>query len=346
MLIPSSRRKTGDYRVRQFWEYAFPNEPDARSQSGCRSDENRSCRSQKQGKGNARNPMKTAIGLALGAGGARGIAHVNVLRAFDDLQIKPDIIAGSSIGALIGAGYAAGLNGDELAKYFISTFSNRSKVFARLWQMRPSSFRDLFTTGLPRFGELDVEKLLAAFLPDSLPEDFSGLELPLVVTATDYYGNSLKVIETGQLQTALAASSAIPVLFKPVIIDGRVYIDGGINNPVPFDVASGKCGFTIAVDVVGLPRGTEGILPTRLDAGFGASQLMMHSITRHKLLRNPPDVYLRPAVDRFRVLDFFKAPQILEATVDMRKETRAFLENFLENGKSETENSATMHQFI
>jgi NTE family protein len=285
--------------------------------------------------------MKTGIGLALGAGGARGIAHVNVLRAFDDLQVKPDIIAGSSIGALVGAGYAAGLSGDDLAEYFISTFSNRSKVFARLWQMRPSSFRDLFATGLPRFGQLDVEKLLSAFIPEVLPKDFSGLELPLLVTATDFYGNSLKVLETGPLQIALAASAAIPVLFKPVIIDGIVYIDGGINNPVPFDVVSGRCGFTIAADVIGLPRGIEGLLPNRLDAGFGASQLRMHSITRHKLLRHPPDVFLRPAIDGFRVLDFLKASEILEATAAMRKETRTVLENFLKNGKPGTHSTAT-----
>ncbi|MCG6856895.1 MAG: patatin-like phospholipase family protein [Salaquimonas sp.] len=277
--------------------------------------------------------MAKRIGLALGAGGARGIAHVHVLAALDDLGLKPHIIAGSSIGAVIGAGYAAGMSGEEIADYFVKTFSNRSRVFSKLWQLRMATFRDLFGGERANVRGLHTESLLKAFLPEGVPSDFSGLNLPLKVTATEFYGNRMRVIEDGSLLHALAASVAIPVIFKPVIIDGKVLIDGGINNPVPFDLVSGNQMITIAVDVLGLPRGVEGRLPTRLDAGFGASQLMMHSITQHKLREHPPSLYVQPRISGFRVLDFLKAREILKVSAAIRKSVRHDLEQLIERGE-------------
>lgn len=277
--------------------------------------------------------MKRRIGLALGAGGARGIAHAHVLAALDDLGLRPHVIAGSSIGAVIGAAYAAGMSGEEIADYFVSTFSNRSRVFAKLWKLRMATFRDLFDGARTNTRAVNMERLLKAFLPENVPADFSDLRLPLLVTATDFYGNRIKVIRSGPLLHALAASTAIPVLFKPVIIDGTVLVDGGINNPVPFDLISGKNLATIAVDTLGLPRGVEGKMPSRLDAGFGASQLMMHSITQHKLREHPPTLYIRPKIEGFRVLDFLKAGEILKTSAAIRRKTRHDLERLIENGE-------------
>lgn len=272
------------------------------------------------------------IGLALGGGGARGIAHIHALKALDRLGLKPENIAGSSIGALIGSAYASGMNGAEIEDYFIATFSNRAGVLAKIWNLRPRSMRNLVKDTLPRFGQFDVEKVLQNFLPPDFPGDFSALKIDFKAVAADYYGNRQIVLERGNLTKALAASAAVPVLFKPVIIDGTVLIDGGIVNPVPFDLVSANDSLVVAIDVVGLPKGKQGELPNRIDVGFGASQLLMQSINNLKLAADPPDLFLRPAVDDFKVLDFLKTRQILKATKSLEEETMRKLEKILTAG--------------
>lgn len=267
--------------------------------------------------------------MVLGGGGARGIAHINVLEAFDDLGVKPAIIVGSSIGAIMGAGYAAGLSGRQMRDYVVSTFGNRNEVMARLWRLRPDNLQTIFSRA-PRLGELNAQRTLRAFLPGDIPETFEELGIPLKVTATDFYGNTLTVIESGGLWPAIAASAAIPAVFRPEIVNGRVHVDGGISNPVAFDLVHG-CGFVVvAVDVVGRPTGDPSKLPTRLEAAFGSSQLMMQALTKFKLKFHQPDLLIRPAVSQFRVMDFLHAEAILEKTADSRTEVRQKLARLLQ----------------
>ena len=87
-----------------------------------------------------------------------------------------------------------------------------------------------------RVSQFNVERILKAFLPEAIPETFAELKIPLKVTATDYFGHKLAVFDDGELHSALAASAAIPAVFRPVTRDGRLLIDGGIYNPVPFDL--------------------------------------------------------------------------------------------------------------
>lgn len=273
--------------------------------------------------------MSKKLALVLGGGGARGIAHVHVLEALDDLGIRPDLIAGVSIGSIIGAGYASGMSGADIREYLVKTFSDPKEVASRMWQLRPDSFRSIFTETLPRFGELNAQKVMRAFLPDDLPETFDALGIPLKIVAADFYGNRQIVLETGALLPAIAASAAIPVLFKAEILDGTVLVDGGIVNPVPFDLVSDLADVVLAVDVVGIPVDKSGEVPSRISAGFGASQLLMQSITNLKLESHQPDIFIRPEVNEFRVLDFLKAEQILERTKATRKEVRTKLERVL-----------------
>ncbi len=268
------------------------------------------------------------IGLALGGGGARGIAHIHVIKAFDDLGLKPCQIVGSSIGSIMGAGFAAGMNGTEIEEFTIQSFANSSNVFSKLWRIPGGSFRALMGAA-GAFGQIDVEKVLEAFLPPDLPETIEELSIPLKITGTDYYANDLRMMETGDLRKALAASAAIPVLFAPVFIDGTLLIDGGINNPLPFDLLEDDCDLRVAVDVVGLPRGEPGSVPGRMDMAFGASQLMMQSVTSLKLKNNPPDLFLRPDADQFRVLDFLKVKRILQATEATRDEAKRGIERLM-----------------
>ena len=113
--------------------------------------------------------------LALGGGGARGIAHIAVLEALDELGCKPAIIAGSSIGSLIGAAYAAGMSGKDLRRYVIALAHNRGEVWRRLIATRAGSFADLFSGGFGSATLVDAEKFCQQFLPENVPDDFTAL---------------------------------------------------------------------------------------------------------------------------------------------------------------------------
>jgi NTE family protein len=262
--------------------------------------------------------------VAFGGGGARGLAHIHVIEALDELGIRPVAIAGSSIGAIMGAGMAAGMTGKHINDYARSILSRRAEVIGRMWRVRPASFSEM--VGGLRVSQFNVERILHAFLPHQIPRHFDELGIPLQVTGTDYYGHHLAVFAEGDLRFALAASASIPAVFSPVTRDGRTYIDGGIYNPVPFDLFRGKADIIIAVDVVGAPRETGGRRPTSIDLMFGATQLLMQSIIAHKIEQYPPDILLRPPVSKYRVLDFLKIDSLMSETASVKDELKRAVE--------------------
>ncbi|MDK1488697.1 patatin-like phospholipase family protein [Sinorhizobium sp. 7-81] len=276
---------------------------------------------------------RPTIALALGGGGARGLAHIHIIEALDEMGIRPVAIAGSSIGALMGAGMAAGMSGEEIRQHVLSTVGHRGEVLNRLWRLRPASLSEAMSTGF-RFGQFNIERVLKAFLPEAVPNRFSDLLIPLKIMATDYYGQTEHVCENGDLHQALAASCALPAVFMPVKIDGRVMIDGGIYNPIPFDHLRGLADIVLAIDVVGGPDGDGRTIPSRIDSLFGASQLMMQSIIAMKMKAGAPDILLRPDVGRFRVLDFFRAHEILAATTGTREQVKRALSERIESWRN------------
>ncbi|MEM9442654.1 MAG: patatin-like phospholipase family protein, partial [Pseudomonadota bacterium] len=201
--------------------------------------------------------MKTPkIALALGGGGARGIAHIHVLEVLDELGIQPVALAGTSMGAVIAAGYAAGMSGAAIRDYVLETFHHRKELLGKLWKLRPESLKTFFSDGGLRLGDINIERVMEIFLPPDLPDDFDSLKIPLAVVATDYYRQKQAILTHGRLRSAIAASAAIPALFRPVIIDDTVLVDGGMTNPTPHDILVGSADIVIAVDVVGGPEGT------------------------------------------------------------------------------------------
>ena len=271
------------------------------------------------------------IGLALGGGGARGIAHIHVLEAFDDLGIKPSVISGSSIGGIVGAGYAAGMSGAEVREYAIQTFTKSSKILAKFWKMRKPTIKKLFDKGSNRFAEIDPLRIMNSFLPPDLPRDFSQLSIPMKIIVADFYDMTELVLSEGDLYQALAGTAAIPVLFRPQVINQRLVVDGGILNPVPFDVFGEDVDLVVAVDVVGSPVGANPDLPSRKELGYGTLQLLMQKITSLKIEREKPDLLIRPNIHEYRVLDFLKTEEILWNTFETRQDTRQRLEKLLKN---------------
>jgi NTE family protein len=254
-----------------------------------------------------------AIALALGGGGARGLAHLVVLEALDDLGIKPTRIIGTSMGAIIGAAYASGLNAKDLRRYTMDRLRDRARVMGILLQARVGKITDIFQKGFGNPVLIDGEKFLDLFWPEAVPDLFEDLGIRFSCVATDYYARSETVFEHGPLVTGVAASMAVPGLVRPVIANGRVFIDGGAVNPLPFDQLAGGNEIIVAVDVAGGTVETPKFPPEPMETLFGASLIMQGAIVAEKLKARAPDVLVRPQVDGFRGLDFFKAKAILHA---------------------------------
>ena len=259
------------------------------------------------------------IGLALGGGSARGFAHVLMLEAFDELGVKPAIIAGTSMGAICGAAYAAGHSGAELRHELIAIFGKRGHFLKRLAGRFRGGFSNLWSLRFPSV--LDNVTLFEMLLPEAMRCSFDTLQIPFVAIAADYYAIEQVVLDKGPLIPALAASSALPSLARPVVLDGRVLIDGGYVNPVPYDVIMDRADLTVAVDVTGDTKRRPGArIPRTLEAMTGATQILFHSITRAKLKSAAPDIFIRPEVGAFGALDYFKVREIFRAA-EPAKET-------------------------
>lgn len=271
----------------------------------------------------------TRIALALGAGGARGLAHIHALRACDDLGVRPVALAGTSIGALMGAAYAAGMTGAEIDAFVRASFANRTQLFTKALKVMPDSVSSFLADGGLRLGELNLEKILSVFLPPQVPADFAELKIPLSVVATDYYGEKAQAFTTGALCNAIAASAAIPAVFLPVKRDGRYYIDGGATNPCPIDCVADLADGVIAIDVSGGSAGKPGQRPGKIDAVYGFSQLLQQTVVSCMARAHPRAVVLRPAVSSYGVLDFLKAAEIIDGTAPLRDQVKRALGDML-----------------
>ncbi|HSM42811.1 MAG TPA: patatin-like phospholipase family protein [Afifellaceae bacterium] len=271
-----------------------------------------------------------SIGLALGGGGARGIAHIVVLEVFDDLGLKPAAISGTSIGAIMGAAYASGMSGKEIRERAVEFYSQRRAVLAKLWRARPVQFTDLIR-GRFLQTQFDPEIVLESFVPgiETLPDTFEGLKIPLKVVACDFYGWCETVIDTGPLRPAIAASIAIPSVFKPVPVHGRMQIDGGAFNPLPFDHVSDH-DLVVASDVAGGPIGEPDHYPSLLEVVVGAAQISMQAIMAEKMKWHQPDILVQPDTNGVFVLDFFKTKQILENNEAIKDDFKRRLELAIE----------------
>jgi len=255
---------------------------------------------------------KRTFALALGGGGARGFAQIAVIEALDDLGVRPVAIAGSSIGAAIGAAYAAGMEGRAIRRHVIKVAHERGDTFARLIAARAGSLAAMFSAGFGNPVLLDAEKFCAAFLPPNIPDDFAALAIPLTTVATDLYGRCEVAFSSGPLKPAIAASMALPGLLRPVEIAGRILVDGAAVNPLPFDQLRGRADLIVAVDCSVGPAASRGV-PDPWECLFMTLQIMGQTIAAEKLRHGAPDLVIRPNVGVFRLLEFFRASAILRA---------------------------------
>jgi NTE family protein len=271
-----------------------------------------------------------SVALALGGGGARGLAHIGVAEALDEMGITPVAIAGTSIGAIIGAGYAAGMSGREMRRYAIHVAHNRTDVMRRMMRARAGKLSAIFGGGLGDATRLDAELLCEQFLPEALPQNFSELSIPLTVITSDLYRRREVPFSEGPLRRALAASISLPTIMRPVEVDGQVLVDGGATNPLPFEHLRGRADVIVAVEISGPVSADQREVPNALECLYATVLVMTHSIISEKLRHGAPDLFLQPKVGSFRALGFLQASAILRAADPVKAEFKERLEKLLE----------------
>jgi len=250
------------------------------------------------------------IGVALGGGSARGLTHIPYIEAMDELGLKPAIISGTSIGALIGSGWANGMTGAELREHSYEVLGTMRIIAGRLWGAQVRNLGNFFQKGFSV--QLDANRVVDAFLPDNFPNEFKDLKTPFYVVATDFQSWHQAVFSEGPLRQAIAGSIAIPSLFKPVAFANHLLVDGGVVNPLPLDQAAGA-DILVGIDVNGDPSELIGKTNhNMLDVWFGSAQIMMHSLTAHMMAAYPPDIYVRPHLNTFGALEFWRVREIIE----------------------------------
>lgn len=277
------------------------------------------------------------IGIALGAGGAKGIAHIPMLEALDDLGVTPHRVAGCSIGAVIGALYASGLSAaeikDKIARLAITRSDTVRGVFA---ENKISKWLGMIDSDFRRSGLIKAESIMASLCDERSCETFEELPIPFAVVATDFWEARSVVLDSGPLKPAVRASMALPGLFTPVTLDGRVLIDGGTVNPVPFDILADSCDIVIAIDINSGSSAEPGSVPGYFNNLFGSIQIMQQAIVRQELEARSPDIYIKPELSDFRTLHFYKVDKIYKEAQTAKNELRRKLAEKLSAWKAPT----------
>ncbi len=269
------------------------------------------------------------IGLALGGGSARGLAHIAIIEALDELGIRPTIISGTSFGAIVGACYAAGLSAKDIRDYAAELLSNRRAVLYRLLSRMPGHLTSLWTPRHPAV--VDGVTLLDMLLPEAARTDFANLAIPLRLIAVDFHRMEQVVLSEGAVLNAIAASAALPSIMRPVQIGDRTLIDGGFVNPTPFDVIMDDADITIAVDVTGAPDPqVDAMGLSTADLWTGALHALFTAVTREKLARRAPDLFVRPDVGTYETMDFLKMDEILAVSEPAKQAFKRSLSELLE----------------
>lgn len=257
--------------------------------------------------------MVPRIGLALGSGGARGLVHVQAFEVLDALALRPHRIAGASIGAIMGSLYAAGLSAADIHDAIDSVTKARDESwFEALISRELTRWMHFIEPGGTRGGMARSDAFIEFLRETAGVARFEDLSIPLKVVATDFWSREMVVFEQGELWPAVQASMAVPGLFEPVRHEGRLLVDGGLTNPVPFDLFE-DCDLVIAVDALGsrTPDGPDDI-PSSLDNIFNTFQIMQGAILAEKLKRRQPDILVQPDIRDVRVLDFYRFEDIFE----------------------------------
>jgi len=239
------------------------------------------------------------IGIALGAGSARGWAHIGVLQALMEAGIVPDVVCGTSIGALVGAVYADDRLGE--LEQWVQTLT---------WRKMAGYFDLSFSGGI-----IKGEKLLDHLRGSLLDKSIADLKRPFGAVATDLENGREIWLREGRVSDAVRASIALPGLFTPCLREGRLLVDGALVNPVPVSLARAMdADFVIAVDLSSNTVGPftrkaeqrDTKLPGMVEVITSAVNIMSVRVTRSRMAGEPPDAVIQPRLGELGLLEYHR----------------------------------------
>jgi NTE family protein len=287
------------------------------------------------------------IGLVLSGGGARGVAHVGVLKALEELRIPVDYIAGTSMGAVVGGLYASGLPPEQLDDWFrhadwhfllsdsLPRESESYRAKQRQFDMNQGIALTISKKGTPKVpaGLIIARNVMASLRQLTAPvrtiDDFDKLPIPFHATATDVESGDAVVLREGDLVEAIRSSLSIPAIFTPQFIKGRLLVDGGITNNFPIDLArAADVDVIIAVDVSEQLKKAPELDTAPTIANQVLTIFMQNQMKKQIALLGASDTLIRVKLEGMAPTDFVKSAQGLDVGYQAAMSHRAELARY------------------
>lgn len=240
------------------------------------------------------------LGLVLSGGGARGITHLGVLKALEEMDIKFSIISGTSAGSIVGALYAYGYKSEEIFDIVknISFFKSMRPAWTRVGLLQMIWLNDLLLKHIPE-------------------NNFNALKIPLTVAATEIRKGEIHYFTEGELIQVIIASSSIPAVFNPVQVREGTYVDGGILDNLPVKPIMDKCDFIVGLHCNSI---SENFNPLNIKSVIERSLLLAINANT-QISRNMCNVFIEPPyMDRFTAFDIGRAQEIFDIGYKYTKE--------------------------
>ena len=257
------------------------------------------------------------LGLALGAGGSRGVAHIGFLKALEEAEIPIACISGTSMGSVVGACYAAGISVE--------------KMIGEVDKIKPSDLIDLSANPLKKLGLLKAVKMKEKLRELLGTIRISEMKIPFCCTAVDILKGTPKVFAGDELAfECVAARSSIPGIFRPTEIEGVMYVDGGLISRLPIDECRALgAEAVVTVDVLGEIR-EEKRLSNIFSVLFRTIDLYDGTATQSKLKELKPDLYLAPDLGSMSQYRFEGMPEAIEAGYRLGKDNISVIRELCE----------------
>ncbi len=235
---------------------------------------------------------KHKTGIVLSGGGARGFAHIGVLKALNENGIFPEIISAVSAGSIVGCLYADGHTPDQ--------------IYSMMGELDIYKFLRFHR---PKFGMLKADGLRKRLDENLSVSNLEELKIPLIISATNFTKAQTEYFKSGSIINAVMASSAIPILLKPFMMNGQMYVDGGLMNNLPVEPLEKKCDYIIGVNVNPVHENT------RFKSFRNYADRVLHLAIRANVNINIPkcDMYIEPeGLMNFNLLKVSSSKQIFE----------------------------------
>lgn len=234
------------------------------------------------------------IGISLSGGGARGIAHIGVLKALEEHDIRPEVIVGCSAGSIVGALYANGMNTDDMLEF-----------------VKDSNLWKLLSLRLPTGGLSKLDYLKTRLGQCISQDDFSGLQKPLYIAIANLNSGKLEIRNSGNLFSIIEASCSIPLVFEPIEIDGALFVDGGTLCNMPVSPLKKQCDFVIGVNVMPRIAVTKTTVSSMRGVAMRCFEMAIWSNTRSEAKKC--DLLIEPKlVNKYHIFQFNKYQELYD----------------------------------